>query len=120
MARKTKAELAAEAQLREAERQAQEFAAYPALLMDALERATTLSYDLTVKDAQFVVRDLNSRATWAMTPLYTKDSQDTLESLVFEVELVEERRAEEEARYLAKQAALAKLTPEERKLLNLQ
>jgi hypothetical protein len=119
MARKTKAELVAEAQERQAMREAQEFAAYPTLLLDTLERATKLNYELTVNESKFVVRDLNRRAEWAMTPQHTNQSQETLEALVYDVEEVEDLRAEQERRYLAKQTALAKLTPEERQLLNL-
>jgi hypothetical protein len=119
MARKTKAELAAEREEAQAMREAHEFAAYPTLLLDTLERATTLNYELTVNESKFVVRDPNSRAKWAMTPQHTKDSQETLEALVYDVEEVEARRAEAEHRYLATQTALAKLTPEERQLLNL-
>ena len=119
MARKTKAELHAEREEALAAREAHEFAAYPSLLLATLERATRLSYELTVKDAKFLVRDRNSNAKWAMTPQHTKDSQDTLEALVYDVQDEEDRRAEQERRYQAKQTALAKLTPEERKLLNL-
>lgn len=119
MARKTKAELAAEREEAQAAREAHEFAAYPALLMDTLERATKLSYELTVKDAMFLVRDLNSNAKWTMTPQHTRDSQDTLEALVYDVQDTEDLRAEAERRYQAKQVALAKLSKEERELLGL-
>jgi hypothetical protein len=119
MARETAAQRNAR---QEAERQARQDAMqadYPTLLLDTLERATRLSFELTVRDAMFVVKDLNSRAQWEMTPLYTEDSQDALESLVYDVESEEEKRAEAERRYQAKQTALAKLTKEERELLGL-
>jgi len=119
MARETAAQRNAR---QEAERQARQEAMqadYPALLLDTLERATKLTYELTVKDSMFVVRDLNSNAKWTMSPLFTDDSQDTLEALVYDVQDEEERREMERQRYEMKQAALSKLTPEERKLLNL-
>lgn len=119
MARETAAQRNAR---QEAERQARQEALqadYPALLLDTLERATKLTYELTVKDSMFVVREWNSNATWAMTPLYSEDSQDALESLVYDVESEEEKRAEAERRYAAKQTALSKLTKEERELLGL-
>lgn len=119
MARKTKAELTAEREAALAEYRAQEVAAYPSLLLDTLERATRLSYELTVEGAKFLVRDRNSNAKWAMTPLHNVDSQDTLEALVYDVQDEEDRRAEAERRYQAKQAALAKLSKEERELLGL-
>lgn len=119
MARKTKAELAAESQERLAAREAHEFAMYPTLLLDTLERATRLSYDLTVRESKFVVRDHNSRAEWAMEPQHTEESQATLEDLMYNIETVEEERAEAERRHQAKQHALSKLTKEERELLGL-
>lgn len=106
----------------DAERQARQEAMqadYPTLLLDTLERATKLNYELKVVEAKFVVREWNTSATWAMTPLYTEDSQDALESLVYDVESEEEKRAEADRRYQAKQTALAKLTKEERDLLGL-
>lgn len=119
MARETVAQRNARfAAEREAYQAAKE-AEYPTVLLDILERATKLNYELKVVEAKFVVREWNTNATWAMTPLYTEDSQDALESLVYDVESEEEKRAEQERLYLAKQTALAKLTPEERKLLNL-
>lgn len=119
MAKETKAQR----ELRlEAERQARQEAMqadYPTLLLDTLERATKLNYELKVVEAKFVVREWNTSATWAMTPLYSEDSQDVLESLVYDVESEEEKRAEAERRYQAKQTALNKLTKEERELLGL-
>ena len=120
MARETSAQRNAR---QEAERQARQEAMqadYPALLLDTLERATKLNYELTVKDSKFVVRDLNSNAKWAMTPLFTDDSQDTLEALVYDVQEEEERREMERLRYEMKQAALSKLTEDEKALLGLK
>lgn len=93
---------------------------YPTLLLDTLERASRLSYELTVKDAKFLVRAVHSHAKWAMTPLYTDDSQDTLEALVYDVQDEEDRRDEAERKYQAKQAALSKLTDTEKELLGLK
>lgn len=119
MARKTKAELAAEREEAQAAREAHEFAFYPRLLLNTLERATKLGHELTVEDAKFVVRDRNTNSVWDMTPQHNKDSQSELDDLIWSVDQEELRRLAEEARYQAKQTALAKLTLEERKLLNL-
>lgn len=119
MARKTKAELHAEREEAQAAREAHEFARYPSLLLETLERATKLGYKLTVQDSMFLVKDLNSNARWAMTLHHTKSSQETVEALMWDVETEEEERAERERRYQAKQTALAKLTKEERELLGL-
>lgn len=119
MARKTKAELAVEREAAQAARKAHEVAAYPALLMDTLERATELSYELTVEEAKFVVRERSSRTQWSMTLAYDTTNQEMLEALVYDVEREELRRLAEQARYEAKQTALSKLTAEERTLLGL-
>lgn len=119
MARKTKAELQAEqaayqAQLVEAAR-----SMYPTNLMNMLERATDLGYELTVRNSKFVVADRNRRNLWVMAMTYDTDSQETLDALTWEVEEEELRRLAEQARYQAKQTALAKLSKEERELLGL-
>jgi len=120
MARETVAQRNARFDAEREARLAETKASYPARLMDMLERATKLSYDLTVKEAKFVVRDMNSNAKWAMTMTYDADSNDTLEALTYDVEDAEERRAETQRRYEAKQAALSKLTDTEKELLGLK
>lgn len=120
MARETVAQRNARQQAeREAYAAAME-ASYPQRLMDMLERATKLSYELTVKEAKFVVREYNSNAKWVMAMAYDSFSEAALEALTYEVEDAEERRAEEQRRYEAKQAALAKLTDAEKALLGLK
>lgn len=119
MARKTKAQMAAEQAAYTAALKAAEVEQYPTLLLDTLERATKLGYELTAVDRQFVVRDWNSNAVWSLTPLYTKESQENLDTLVWDVEEEELRRLAAEAKAQAKAAALAKLTKEERELLGL-
>lgn len=119
MARKTKAELAAEREEAQAAREAHEFAFYPTLLLNTLERATRLGYELTVNESKFVVRSFTRREAWEMTPQHTMESQCTLEELVWEVEQEELRRLAADAKARAKAAALSKLTELERELLGL-
>lgn len=119
MARETVAQRNARQQAEREAYQAAEEAAYPARLMNVLERATKVNYELKVKDAMFVVREWNTNAQWEMTPFYTEDSQEALDALNYDVESEEEKRAEAERRHAAKQAALAKLSKEERELLGL-
>lgn len=119
MARKTKAELAAEREEAQAAREAHEFAAYPARLMAALELATSLHYELQVKESKFVVRNPNEREEFYLTPMHTLASQDTLQEMEWTLESEQARRAEAHRLYNLKQTALAKLTKEERELLNL-
>lgn len=119
MARKTKAELAAEREEALAAQEAHEFAQYPSRLMAVLELATSLNYELTVENAKFRVRNYNERAEYYMTAQHTRASQDTLQELEWELEQEAVRRAEQVRRMEARQAALNKLTKEERELLDL-
>lgn len=125
MPRETKAErdarMAAAAQAREAA----EREAYPAALMALLERVTRHPgrYELTVKNGQFAVRDRmdtylrESNTTLAYS--WSRDTQESLERLTWQVEDYEQDLAEAERKLKVKQDALAKLTDEERDLLGL-
>lgn len=123
MARETVAQRNARfAQEREA-RLAQEVTEYPQRLMKALEEATQKNnYELTVQANEFVLfdRDRPRNPSSALTMAHTLTSQLELEKLEYDIESKAEERAEHERRYEVKQAALAKLTKEERELLNLQ
>lgn len=122
MARKTKAELVAEQEAERVRRALAERDAYPVRLLEALEEATTKNnYELTVVNSMFALRDRDSRdaLTLSLTMAYTANSQDALENLEWDLQSKAEERAERERRSQAKQAALAKLTPEEKELLNL-
>ena len=123
MARKTKAELAAEREEALAQREAHEFAAYPTRLMKALEEATqNANYELTVVDSKFALVNRNERRPTPvlLTMTHTRESQDALDSLLWTLEVEADARAERVRRYTMKQAALAKLTQEERELLELK
>jgi hypothetical protein len=123
MARKTKAELTAEREAAVAARQLAEAAAYPAKLMAALEEATQKNnYELTVENGMFALRDRDSSRydmALSLTAAYTRNSWNALETLEYDLELKAEERGESERRYAVKQAALAKLSTEERELLGL-
>ena len=122
MARKTKAELQAEREEAQALQEAHEFAQYPSRLMAALEEATTQSnYELEVRDNQFTLRDRDSRRpeTVFLTLTHTRDSRQALDNLEWNLRVKADERAEAERQRQAREAALAKLTEEERKLLGL-
>jgi hypothetical protein len=122
MARKTKAELEAEREEQRALAEAHEFAQYPTRLMAALETATKkFNYELEVENWMFVLmnRDRPRDPPLNFTMTHNPNSQLALETLEWELKDLAEQRAERERVYLAREAALAKLTPEERKLLNL-
>jgi antitoxin component of MazEF toxin-antitoxin module len=121
MARETKAErLAREAQERAAY-EAVAAATYPARLMEMLERATKQNFELEVRDAKFVLSDRDDRRerTVELTLTYNTENQEALHELDWRVDMKEEAEREAERKRLAKQAALAKLTKEERELLGL-
>ena len=119
MARETVAQRNARFDAERDARLAETKASYPARLMDMLERATKLRYELTAEDAKFVVRDMNSNAKWVMAMTYDNFSEAALEALTYDVEDTELRRLAAEAKAQAKAAALAKLSKEERELLGL-
>ena len=122
MARKTKAELEAEREEQRAAQEAHDFAQYPSRLMAALELATrTNNYELSVENGMFAlrIRDYPRDPALYFTMTHTPNSQLNLDSLEWELEAMAKQQAELERQRLAREAALAKLTKEERKLLNL-
>ena len=122
MARKTTKQSAEALAKWQAERVEQERAEYFPLLMKTLEDATTAGFSMCVRGGKFAVRN-NDWASWEdaynLTPEYTKDNYNVLQDLKFEVGhqlfLLEEARRKADLR----NNALAKLTQEERELLNL-
>jgi hypothetical protein len=122
MARKTKAELQAEAEAWAAATLATEQAEYPARLMAALELATrTNNYELSVENGMFALRDRDQRRPEAvmLTTSYTLDNHTALDELEWSMRVKAEEREEATRQRQAREAALAKLTEEERKLLGL-
>jgi len=95
---------------------------YPTRLMAALERATTLNFELEVRNSQFSLRDRDARnpETFVLTFTHDRVSQNALESLEYDLQDKEAEQAEATRRYELKKAALAKLTPEEKEVLNLE
>lgn len=120
MTRKTKAEREAELQLQLEQQIAKDREAYPRLLMNALERATNLTFKIEVKNCIFVVTDPDTNGRWDLTYDYTKESDIELSYLCNTLIFKEEEKAEAERKMLVKQTALAKLTEEERVLLGIQ
>ena len=122
MAPKTKVELAAEREQARAMVAELEFAQYPSRLMAALELATKkFYYELTVVNSLFTLmnRDRPRDPALYFTMTHTPDSQMALETLEGELKAMAEQQAEQERQHLAREAALAKLTQEDRELLGL-
>ena len=99
-----------------------QFEQYPTRLMAALERATTLNFELEVRNSQFNLRDRDAHRpeTFVLTFTHDRVSQNALESLEYDLQDKEAAEAEATRRYELKKAALAKLTPEEKEVLNLE
>lgn len=123
MAKETKAQrLAREAKALQ-ERTAEQVEQYLPKLMSALEEATTKSnYELEVRNNLFSLRDRDSRYSNLVTlsAVYSQSNWDKLDNLVWDLQFKSEARAEQERKQAMKQAALAKLTKEEKELLNLE
>jgi hypothetical protein len=120
MARETKAERQAREAAEREQYLAEQAASYPQRLMEVMQRAQAVDFDLEVKsDCMFHVYDRERYTTYELDYFYSVDSDEVWATLRFRVEMLEEENAEEERKYLAKKAALAKLTKEEKALLNL-
>ena len=90
------------------------------LKIKRFRQATILSFELEVRNGTFRVRDRNSpNDSWELTYEYTLDSDDSLDSLRRELDWQEEKEAEANRKWLARQAALSKLSDYERELLGL-
>jgi hypothetical protein len=121
MARETKAERLAREAEEKLVQQAAQAATYPQWLMATLERATKANFELTVKDGEFLLEDRDDRRdrTIALTLTYSEANEEALQSLDWRVELKEEAEREALRRVTVRNAALAKLSLEERELLGL-
>lgn len=96
-------------------------ATYPARLLAWLERAQDANFELRVRDAMYTLYDRDERrpTTVVLAPWYTSDNDAALDRFSWTVTYKEEATQESNLKFLAKQVALAKLTAEDRKLLEL-
>lgn len=122
MARETKAER----QLRESNERAlyaaEQQATYLPRLMSVMQRAQLENFELAARnDMTFSLydRDERDQDTYVLDLEYSENANEVLERFEREVSWKEERTAEANRKYLARSAALAKLTAEERELLNV-
>ena len=122
MAKETKAErLAREAAERERV-EAEEVATYPQRLMALLARAQAANYEVQAgTDLTFTLYDRDDRYNYKyMLNLFRSgDAEVSLYELTWHVELKEKEAREADRKYQVKQAALNKLSEEERELLGL-
>jgi hypothetical protein len=124
MTRKTKAETLAVHKLAQEAILAEMTKTYPARLMLALEMAQRFDMEITIQNAQFIVsRPRTKERDWplqfTLTHMLSRESVLDLEDLELEIQHQQAAMSEELRIQEVKRAALAKLTDEERKLLNL-
>lgn len=121
MARETKAERLEREAKERMERLAEEVRTYLPRLMALMERASKVNFELEVREGKFVLWDRDERRPTEhfMFPEHTDVAEGKLRDLDFEVGCKEEAVAEAERKFRVKNAALAKLTEEERELLGL-
>ena len=124
MARKTKAEWAAEHDAHEAARQAVAQATYTDRMMAVFERANRVNFALEVMNSKFVMRDRDANFysrgdVFELTAAWSQASDEVLQDLTWRVESKEEAEAEAERKRQLRTNALAKLSQEEREELGL-
>jgi len=121
MARETKAQREVRELKEEMERTTVAKSTYVTRMMAVLARATKQNFEMAVYSDKFVLVDRDTRrdTTFYVSPVWTDVADSDLYELEMAVEWKEERVAEEERLRNLRQTALAKLTDEERKLLNL-
>ncbi len=94
---------------------------YPQRLMALLQRAQAANFEVRVKDMAFLLHDRDdsfNKATLDLT--YGSDTDEELRRIERAVEWKEELEVEANRKFLARRVALAKLTEEEKELLELK
>jgi len=122
MARETKAERLARFAVELQQVEAEQEATYPQRLMAMLARAQDANYELRANsDLTFTLYDRVDRHTYKymLNLFYSTNSEESLNDLTWRVESKEKEAREAERQYQVKQAALKKLSEEERELLGL-
>ena len=96
---------------------------YQSELLELLEMALACGYSLNVQNKQFRVtnntRDKHTFDSALFNINYTKDSAKMLDSAKWGVQVAYQELVEAQKKHQLKQTALSKLTPEERKALDL-
>ncbi len=118
MPRQTKAEREARQAEFIAQQEEENRNTYFPRLMKALEEASNLYWDISVKNEAFVVDDKNS-TEYIVSPVYREANMWSLDDLERDIKNEQLRRAEVQRQYELRKNALAKLTEEDRKALGL-
>jgi hypothetical protein len=118
MPRQTKAEREARQAEFIAQQEEENRNTYFPRLMKALEEASNLYWDISVKNGAFVVDDKN-RTEYIVSPVYREANMWSLDDLERDIRNEQLRQAEVQRQYELRKNALAKLTEEDRKALGL-
>ena len=114
MAKETKTERAARLDQERTEHEQKMKAAYPLRLMKLLERVTVASgFDIDVMNLTFRITGPDRQQTWNLSYDYT-DCVIDMEELEYVLRLLDEEEAERQKYWAVCNAALEKLTTEER------
>lgn len=120
MARETKAQRIAREEAEAQVRLEEEIRSYPVRLMQMLERASNANYELTVKNQAFILVDRDDRYNlFELTPVYDEANESVLREMDWRINIKEEDERKARERRELREAALAKLTKEERQALDL-
>ncbi len=118
MARKTKAEREANEAAWFAQQEEENRNTYFPRVLKALEEASNLYWDISVKNGAFEVNDGN-RSEYIVSPVYSKTGLWILEDLESAIRGEQWKQAEAQRQIELRKNALAKLTEEDRKVLGL-
>jgi hypothetical protein len=88
-------------------------------ILDVLELASKASFEITVKNSEFVVM-VNPRNIISFNPNDVKSALTSLEDIEFEADRILEAMRKLDLREERRNSALSKLTPEEREALDLE
>ena len=97
-----------------------ERAEYLPKLLQVLNAACEVGYKLKIQNGEFQLREYGWSKPVALGDVYSRNNLMKLEEFEREVQMKQREVAEEARRAKVKQAALAKLTAEEREILGLK
>ena len=120
MARETKAERLAREALEQQEMMLQLEKEYPLRLMATLTRAYKNNFEVVPKDTMFQLVDRDLYSKFTVSHQFSLKDDQVLDELAWTLDLKEERAREEQRKSDVRNAALSRLSDEEKMLLGLK
>ena len=101
--------------------EAQMVATYPARLMEMLDRATSLNFELEVRKGKLVLTDRDDRheESVELTLTHNKENEQALTELEWRLDIKEAAELESQRLSDLRRQAFLKLSPEEQRALGL-